>query len=159
MNEFLRELLKSSIKDTKVRLLWLGIVPLLLALIVFPEKMCPPWLLEILKNTLTIRILTLICALATGFAVSFLLLYLKTKRKINIKDFKIHPDGYYTNPNYDFEICPKCLHKERPIVAPMTRASGPWQCVACGNKIDVKPASVSSEPIEERTRCYLTHKK
>lgn len=80
--------------------------------------------------------------------------------KINLKDFKIHPEGYYINPKYDFEICPRCLHREKPIVAPMTRASGPWQCAACGYKIDVKAACVSSESILPTKKGFgLTHRK
>ncbi|HCE66847.1 MAG TPA: hypothetical protein DER40_04765 [Geobacter sp.] len=159
MTEFLKEILKTAIKDSTLRLLWLGIITLLSAPHVLPEKTFPPWLLEILKSTLTTKILISLCILAIGFAVSFLLLYLKTKPKINLEDFKIQPEGYYMSPKYDFEICPRCLHQEKPTIAPMTKASGPWQCVACGNKIDVKAACAQSPEIVDKKGFGLTDKR
>ena len=156
MIEFLKEILRLSKANTKVTLLWLGIL-LLLEQLWSPLKIFS-WLLDILKDPLAIKILVSICLLSIGFALTFLHLYLKTKPKIQIEDFKMHPDGYYLNPRYGFEICPKCLHMENPRVAPMTRASGPWQCVACGDIIHLKPASASSEAIPTRKGFGLTHR-
>jgi hypothetical protein len=159
MVEFIKQILRSATKDAILYTLWLGILLLLYWLIFQPLSSFPSGIVEILKSERILKILISISILSLALFLTFLRLFLKNKPKINLKDFKIQPEGYYTNPKYDFEICPKCLHQERPIVAPMTKASGPWQCVACGNKIDVKPASATSVAIEEKRGFWLTHRK
>ena len=159
MIEFIKKLLRSATKDPILDTLWFGISLLLYWLIFQSLTSFPSGIVEILKSEKILKILVSISILSLALFLTFLRLFLKNKPKINLKDFKIQPEGYYTNPKYDFEICPKCLHQERPIVAPMTKASGPWQCIACGNKIDVKPASATSVAIEEKRGFSLTHRK
>jgi hypothetical protein len=93
---------------------------------------------------ISIGLLLLLCAL------SYLLGRMNEKSKwknpVIVEECEIQPEGFYTNPKYKFEICPKCLHLETPKVVPMTKASGPWKCVSCDYKIDIKAACASSHP-------------
>lgn len=75
----------------------------------------------------------------------------KDKKTIKIEEFELQPEGYYTNPEYEYDaICPKCLHFKPPKVVPMTQASGPWKCVSCDAKISPKAACVSLPPPSRR---------
>jgi hypothetical protein len=159
MIEFIKKLLRSATKDPILDTLWFGTLLLLYWLLSQSLTSLSSAIVEKLKSEATLKILVSISILSIALCLTFLRLFLKNKPKINLKDFKIQTEGYYTNPKYDFEICPRCLHQERPIIAPMTRASGPWQCAVCGNKIDVKPASVTLTFTKEKRRSSLTHTK
>lgn len=66
---------------------------------------------------------------------------------LNIDEFTIQPEGFYTHPKYNHEICPRCLHQAPPKVVPMTQTSGPRKCVFCDYKISPKAACASTPPI------------
>jgi hypothetical protein len=68
----------------------------------------------------------------------------------NLEEFAFQPEGFYTHPNFNHEICPKCLHQKPMKVVPVTNASGPWKCVSCDYKVSPKAACVSLPP--EQTR-------
>ena len=63
-----------------------------------------------------------------------------------LEEFVFQPEGFYTHPNFNHEICPKCLHQEPMKVVPVTNASGPWKCVSCDYKVSPKAACASSPP-------------
>ena len=157
MKKFLKLFLRFATKDPILYTLWFGTLLLLYWLLSHSLPILSSAIVEKLKSENIQMTLLSISILSIALSLTFLRLFLKNKPRINLKNFKIQPEGYYTNPKYDFEICPKCLHKERPIVSPMTKASGPWQCAVCGNVIHPKPASASSEAISTRKGFGLTH--
>ena len=80
MNELLKEILRFTKTNPTIAVLW-SVIVLLLSEHLWSHLKILPWLLDILKDQLAIKILLSICLLSIGFGVTFLLLYLKIKPK------------------------------------------------------------------------------